>query len=114
MSLICRLARVDPLVVDVDGLGEEVDGRLEVLHADGALDPPRVLRLLHLHLAGLLVVAERTVEHGVQGLDGLALGAGTALRLSATHDDEVELFEVLGPFDRQTQTETEPKTARFL
>ena len=86
-SLVGGLAGVDPLVVDVDGLREEVDGGLEVLHAHVALDPARVLGLLHLDLAALLVVAVGAVEHDVQGLDRLALGAGTALGLPAAHDE---------------------------
>ena len=89
-SLVGLLAGVDPLVVDVDGLREEVDGGLEVLHAHVALDPARVLGLLHLDLAALLVVAEGAVEHDVQGLDRLALGAGAAFGLSTTHHEREE------------------------
>ena len=62
-----------------------IDTHLEVLHADCALYPSRVLALLHLDLAALLVVAEGAVELGVQGFDRLALGTRTALGLPPTH-----------------------------
>ena len=103
-----RLASVDPLVVDVDGLREDVDRRLakqgskryhstkmlewmdkgahlKVLETDVALDPACVLGLFHLDLAGVLVVAEWAVEERVQGHDVLLLGPGGPLGLAATH-----------------------------
>ncbi len=64
---------------------------LKVLHAHVALYPARVSGLLHLDLAGPFVVAEGAVEHGVQRLDGLALGTGAPLGLAATHGGGVSL-----------------------
>ena len=91
--MVGRLAGVYPLVVDVERLREEVYGGLEVLHADGALDPARVPTLLHLDLAALLVVAERTVEHGVQRHDGLPLGTLGTLRLATAHLSNASLLD---------------------
>ena len=75
--LIGGFAGVDPLVVDVDGLGQEVDGGLEILQADVASHFAGVPRFLHLHFAGLFVVAKRAVEQRVQRLDGLPFGPWT-------------------------------------
>ena len=66
---------------------------MEVLHAHIALYPSCLLGFLHLDLAALLVVAERAVEHDVQGLDRLALGAGAALGLSTTHHEREDSEE---------------------
>ena len=58
---------------------------LEVLHAHHALDVARVLRLLHLDLAALLVVAERAVEERVQRLRRSVLRRRLPLRLAPPH-----------------------------
>ncbi len=86
------LAGVDPVVVHVDRLGQERDGRLEVFHADGAEDAPRVLALVQLDLARLLVVAERAVKLGVERLDVPALRRRLALALLLAHVSQTARF----------------------
>ena len=66
------------------GEREQLAACLEVLHAHHALDVARVLRLLHLHLAALLVVAERAVEERVERLV-TCLRRRLPLRLAAAH-----------------------------
>ena len=78
-------ARVDPLVVDVDGLHEVVDGALVAFRANGAAHRPRVPFPVQFHLAWSLVVTEGTVEHGGQGFNVLALGGRLSLGFSLSH-----------------------------
>jgi hypothetical protein len=76
---------IDPLVVDIDGLGQEVDGGLKVLHAYVALYPSSASSLFHFHFARLFVVAKRTVEQYIEWLNGGSFRTGLSLRLSSTH-----------------------------
>ena len=57
-----RVASVDPVRVDVDGLGEVVDVGLEGLAADFALEVADAGFLLDGDGDGLLVVAEEALE----------------------------------------------------
>lgn len=66
-------------------LNKVLDVYLEIFHTDGTLDSSGVPRLVNLHLAGPLVIAERAVELRVQRLQVLPLGRGSSLWLSATH-----------------------------
>ena len=62
---------------------------LEVFHANGALNPAGVSSLVHLHFARPLMIAEWTIELGVQRRQGLPLGWGSSLRFPATHFDQL-------------------------
>lgn len=84
-DLVGTLARVHPIVVHVDRFRQEVYRRLVVLHAHPTGYARRVPTLVHLHFAGLFVVAEGAVELLVQGFDILALRRGLSLRLSTSH-----------------------------
>jgi hypothetical protein len=61
-ALARRLAGVNPVALDVDGVGEVVDARLEGLAADGAGHRARLRRAVELHGAGGVVRALGTLE----------------------------------------------------
>ena len=83
-SVSC-LASVNPVAVDVDGLGEGVYAGLEVFHAHSALDEADIALPVHLHIAHFLMVTEWTVELRVQMLNLLGLHRRLPLRLSLAH-----------------------------
>jgi len=83
--LVGAFAGVDPVGVDINGFRQVVDGRLVVLQTDPAPDPAGVPGPVQLDLAGLLVVAEGTIEQLVQLLDGLPPGRRFPLRLALPH-----------------------------
>lgn len=64
--LVGWFAGIYPITVDIDGLWQVGDGSLEFFQADCAWYYTRIPAPLHLDIAGLLVVAERTCELSVQ------------------------------------------------
>lgn len=82
---IGAFAGVDPFGVDVDGLAEVVGVGLEVLQADAALNVGAISLAVHLHLARLFVIAERTIEERVQRLDRLLGRLGLSITFLLSH-----------------------------
>lgn len=85
MELISGVAGVDPIVVNVDRIRQDVDRSLIILQAN----PTRYFRgfpwLVHFHLTRFFMVTEWTCKLRVEGLDGFPLLRRLSFTFSAAH-----------------------------
>lgn len=90
-SLVCALACIDPVTVDVDSFGEIVYSRLKIFQTDSTGDATCIPLPIHFDFARALVVAERTVELRLQGFNVLAFRRWLPLASASSHP-----FKLLG------------------
>lgn len=84
-SLVCALARVDPVAVDVNGFGKIVYSCLKIFQTDSTGDTTCIPLPVHFDFARALVVAERTVELRLQWFNVLALRRRLSLAPASSH-----------------------------
>lgn len=85
---ICGVAGVDPIVVDVNWIRQNVNCCLIILQTYSAEDSRCFPRLVHLNFAGSFVIAEGTCELRVQRLNRLFALRRLPFALPATHFTE--------------------------
>lgn len=83
--LVCTLAGIDPVTVDVDGFREVVYRRLKIFQADSAGDATRIPLPVHFDFARPFVVAEGAVKLRLQGFDVLAFRRRLPLASASSH-----------------------------